>query len=205
MRIISGSFRGKKIFEPRDKKTRPLKDLVKESIFNIINHSKKMNIEISNSNILDLYSGVGSFGIECLSRGAEKVIFVENYHKVLPILKKNLSDLRTINNYQILEFDINKNFESKKIKDKFDIIFLDPPFKDKNLEELLDNMSPDVYFENMKPSQILTLDDSKDYEILFSLRSHGWLGGLMSYLRNMNTYNNYISITRLLLDYIYFL
>ena len=88
MRIISGSFRGKKIFEPRDKKTRPLKDLVKESIFNIINHSKKMNIEISNSNILDLYSGVGSFGIECLSRGAEKVIFVENYHKVLPIIKK---------------------------------------------------------------------------------------------------------------------
>ena len=100
-----------------------------------------MNIEISNSNILDLYSGVGSFGIECLSRGAEKVIFVENYHKVLPILKKNLSDLRTINNYQILEFDINKNFESKKIKDKFDIIFLDPPFKDKNLEELLDNIN----------------------------------------------------------------
>ena len=141
MRIISGSFRGKKIFEPRDKKTRPLKDLVKESIFNIINHSKKMNIEISNSNILDLYSGVGSFGIECLSRGAEKVIFVENYHKVLPILKKNLNDLRTVSNYKILEFDINKNFESKKINDKFDIIFLDPPFKDKNLEELLDNIN----------------------------------------------------------------
>ena len=114
MRIISGSFRGKKIFEPKDNKTRPLKDLVKESIFNIINHSKKMNIKISNSNILDLYSGVGSFGIECLSRGAEKVIFVENYHKVLPILKKNLNDLRTINNYEILEFDINKNFKSKK-------------------------------------------------------------------------------------------
>ena len=141
MRIISGSFRGKKIFEPKDNITRPLKDLVKESIFNIINHSKKMNIKISNSNILDLYSGVGSFGIECLSRGAEKVIFVENYHKVLPILKKNLNDLRTVNNYEILEFDINKNFESKKINDKFDIIFLDPPFKDKNLEELLDNIN----------------------------------------------------------------
>jgi len=141
MRIISGSFKGKKIFEPKDNKTRPLKDLVKESIFNIINHSKKMNIKISNSNILDLYSGVGSFGIECLSRGAEKVIFVENYHKVLPILKKNLNDLRAINNYEILEFDINKNFESKKINDKFNIIFLDPPFKDKNLGELLDSIN----------------------------------------------------------------
>ena len=141
MRIISGSFRGKKIFEPKDNITRPLKDLVKESIFNIINHSKKMNIKISNSNILDLYSGVGSFGIECLSRGAEKVIFVENYHKVLPILKKNLNDLKTINNYKILEFDINKNFESNKINDKFDIIFLDPPFKDQNLNKLLININ----------------------------------------------------------------
>ena len=49
--------------------------------------------------------------------------------------------MRTINNYEILEFDINKNFKSKKINDKFDIIFLDPPFKDKNLEELLDNIN----------------------------------------------------------------
>ena len=49
--------------------------------------------------------------------------------------------MRTVNNYEILEFDINKNFESNKINNKFDIIFLDPPFKDKNLEELLDNIN----------------------------------------------------------------
>tara|TARA_Y100001958_G_C21126967_1_gene469414 strand:+ start:120 stop:683 length:564 start_codon:yes stop_codon:yes gene_type:complete len=140
MRIISGSFRGKKIFEPKDNKTRPLKDLVKESVFNIINHSKKFNIDIDNSNILDLFSGVGSFGIECLSRGAKKVIFVENYNKVLPILKKNLNNLKTKNNYKILEFDINSDFKSNNINDKFDIIFLDPPFKEKNLEELLKNI-----------------------------------------------------------------
>ena len=140
MRIISGSFRGKKIFEPKDKKTRPLKDLVKESVFNIINHSKKFNIDIANSNILDLFSGVGSFGIECLSRGAKTVTFVENYNKVLPILKKNLNDLKIKNNYKILEFDIINEFESKKINDKFDIIFLDPPFKEKKLEELLKNI-----------------------------------------------------------------
>ena len=140
MRIISGSFKGKKIFEPKDNKTRPLKDLVKESVFNIINHSKKFNIDIDNSNILDLFSGVGSFGIECLSRGAKKVIFVENYNKVLPILKKNLNNLKTKNNYKILEFYINSDFKSNNINDKFDIIFLDPPFKEKNLEELLKNI-----------------------------------------------------------------
>ena len=66
MRIISGSFKGKKILTPNDDKTRPLKDLTKESIFNIINHSNKFKINFSNSSILDLFSGVGSFGIECL-------------------------------------------------------------------------------------------------------------------------------------------
>tara|TARA_A100001234_G_scaffold211337_1_gene211825 strand:- start:122 stop:685 length:564 start_codon:yes stop_codon:yes gene_type:complete len=140
MRVISGFFKGKKIFEPKDNMTRPLKDMVKESIFNIINHSKKLNIDITESNILDLFSGVGSFGIECLSRGAKKVIFVENYSKVLPILKKNLNDLKKINNFKVLEFDINKDLKSKTILEKFDIIFLDPPFKDKNLKELLNNI-----------------------------------------------------------------
>jgi len=71
MRIISGTFRGKKILEPKDIKTRPLKDLTKESIFNILNHSNKFKIDLENSNILDLFSGVGSFGIECLSRWAK--------------------------------------------------------------------------------------------------------------------------------------
>ena len=68
MRIISGSFKGKKILEPKDKKTRPLKDLTKESIFNIIRHSNKFKINFASSYVLDLFSGVGSFGIECLSR-----------------------------------------------------------------------------------------------------------------------------------------
>ena len=60
MRIISGNFKGKKIIQPKDLNTRPLKDLTKESIFNIIAHSKKINIEVENSIVLDLFSGVGS-------------------------------------------------------------------------------------------------------------------------------------------------
>ena len=102
MRIISGNFKGKKILEPKDAYTRPLKDLTKESIFNIINHSNKFKVKIEGSVILDLFSGVGSFGIECLSRNANKVYFVENYKNVLSILKKNLSSLKSINNYEII-------------------------------------------------------------------------------------------------------
>ena len=90
MRIIAGNFRGKKILEPKDTLTRPLKDLTKESIFNILNHSNKFEINLENSNILDMFSGVGSFGIECLSRGAKHVIFAEKYNAVLPILKLSL-------------------------------------------------------------------------------------------------------------------
>ena len=109
MRIISGNFKGKKINHPKDIKTRPLKDLTKESIFNIISHSNKININLKNSNVLDLFSGVGSFGIECLSRGARYVTFVENYNGVLNILKKNLINLKDVDNYKIIEKDINNN------------------------------------------------------------------------------------------------
>jgi 16S rRNA (guanine966-N2)-methyltransferase len=140
MRIISGTFRGKKILEPKDIRTRPLKDLTKESIFNIINHSKKFKINLEDSNILDLFSGVGSFGIECLSRKVKKVTFIENYNGVLPILKKNLFNLKLINNYQIIEKDIYDKYLFLKLENKFDIIFLDPPFKDKNLDQILLNI-----------------------------------------------------------------
>lgn len=137
MRIISGSFKGKKISEPKDIKTRPLKDLTKESIFNIIKHSNKLKINLLNSNVLDLFSGVGSFGIECLSRDAKKVVFVENYSGVLPILKKNLKNLQSIENYLIIEKDIYNSDIFLKLEDKFDIIFLDPPYRNKNLDKVL--------------------------------------------------------------------
>ena len=137
MRIISGLFKGKKIIEPKNKNTRPLKDLTKESIFNIINHSNKFNLNLTDSYVLDLFSGVGSFGIECISRGAKKVIFYENYNEVLPILKKNLKNLKLIQNYKIIEKNIYDKNVLSNFKHKFDIIFLDPPFRDKNMQGLL--------------------------------------------------------------------
>ena len=73
MRIIGGVLKGREISFLKNSNTRPLKDNVKENVFNILNHSNLFEIKIENSNILDLYSGIGSFGIECLSRGAKKV------------------------------------------------------------------------------------------------------------------------------------
>ena len=140
MRIIGGNFKGKKILEPKDKETRPLKDLTKESIFNIVNHSNKFSINLEDSSVLDLFSGTGSFGLECLSRNAKHVTFVENYKKILPILRKNLINLKTIKNYQIIEKDILKNLEITSFNQKFDIIFLDPPYREKNLYKLINSI-----------------------------------------------------------------
>ena len=140
MRIISGNSKGKRIIEPKNKATRPLKDLTKESIFNIIHHSNKFNVEIENSNILDLFSGVGSFGLECLSRGSSFTTFVENYKEVLPTLKKNISNLNYEKNSLLIEKDVFVDLNLNKFKKKIDIIFIDPPYKEKKITLLINNI-----------------------------------------------------------------
>ena len=137
MRIIGGNLRGKKILTPINKSTRPLKDIVRESIFNIIEHSKNEFVKLKSSKVLDLFSGTGSFGIECLSRGAEKVIFYENYINSIKILKKNL-DLLKLNKYsKIIAKDIYNISQVNLNYKKFDLIFLDPPFKDNKINLLI--------------------------------------------------------------------
>ena len=138
MRIISGYLKGKKIVLPKDKKTRPLRDLVKESIFNILAHSNKISCKIENAQILDLFSGSGSFGLECISRGAKKVFFNENYSEAVKILKKNINLLDCNKKVEILDFDcFNLEKYIENFSDSFDIIFIDPPFNEKKINSLL--------------------------------------------------------------------
>ena len=140
MRVISGIYIGKKILLPKDNKTRPLRDLVKESIFNLITHSKKISLDINNINILDLFCGTGSFGIECLSRGAGNVFFIENYSEALYILKKNLLDLDK-KKFKIIEKDCFTSLPlSEDYKNKFQIIFIDPPYKEQKINIILEQI-----------------------------------------------------------------
>ena len=129
MRVISGSLKGRLIDFLKNDKTRPLKDNVKENIFNIIKHSRLINLNIENSKVLDLYSGIGSFGIECVSRGAKKVTFVERDINALKILKRNLTTLTILNKTKIYSNEIENILIKNKDK-KFNIFFFDPPFKD---------------------------------------------------------------------------
>ena len=137
MRIISGTLKGKSINFIKSIKTRPLKDSVRENIFNILKHSNFINPMIENSNILDLYSGIGSFGIECISRGAKKVTFIEQDKNITSILKNNLISLSVMDKSQIYNNKI-EDILIRKIDEKFDFIFLDPPFSDLNFLQNLE-------------------------------------------------------------------
>ena len=149
MRIVSGLNKGKKLIMPKDKTTRPLKDMAKESIFNILTHTKYINFHFKDSIVLDLFSGIGSFGLECISRGSKFVFFLENYAPVLKILKNNISNLKYENKSKVIDIDafkINKN--TFKTDQKFQIIFCDPPYKEKKIELLIGNILEMNILEN---------------------------------------------------------
>ena len=139
MRIIAGKLKGFTLHIPKDKITRPLKDIARESIFNLLTHSNKILLQLKQSNVLDLYAGTGSFGLECLSRQAKNVCFVEKRKDAAEILEKNIEKLKLKNKVKIFFDDVFEIIEKKNISEsKFDLIFCDPPFKDTNVEKLIE-------------------------------------------------------------------
>tara|TARA_B100000989_G_scaffold267269_1_gene221234 strand:- start:2227 stop:2808 length:582 start_codon:yes stop_codon:yes gene_type:complete len=147
MRIISGKLKGRAINFLKNSTTRPLKDSVKENIFNVLKHSNLINPKVENASILDLYSGIGSFGIESISRGAKKVVFVEQNLDASSILKNNLIKLSVIDKSKIFTGKI-ENFFFEKIKEKFNIFFLDPPFADTSFFENIKLIKKNKIFES---------------------------------------------------------
>ena len=146
MRIISGKLKGRQIQFIKSKITRPLKDSVKENIFNILKHSNKIEIQINKAKILDLYSGIGSFGIECISRGAKNVTFVEKEQKIINLLNENLINLSIVKQAKVFNQEIKdtNNF----LKYKYDIFFFDPPFKENNFIKILQKINKKKCFNN---------------------------------------------------------
>jgi len=146
MRIISGELKGRSIKFLKNTITRPLKDTVKENIFNILQHSNLINIDIKNSNVLDLYSGIGSFGIECISRGAKKVTFIDKNKDAAQVLKENLLKLSLIERSKVYVAEIEEVL-SLRLREKFQIFFLDPPFKDLNYFQILKSIKKNRLYE----------------------------------------------------------
>lgn len=146
MRIISGKFKGKIIKYLKNNTTRPLRDSVKENIFNLLIHSKILNIKIEKASILDLYSGVGSFGIECISRGAKNVTFVDNDSAANETIRKNLNYLLIIEKTKIFKENVN-DFLKRNINEKYNIFFFDPPYADKDFINNLDLIKRNRLFQ----------------------------------------------------------
>ncbi len=176
MRIISGSLKGKTINYLKNSTTRPLKDLVKENIFNIITHSNLFKVDLNNSNVLDLYSGVGSFGIECLSRGVRKVTFVENDLNALITLKKNLTLLSLNNRAEVVDKSV-ESFLKKEKTFKYDFFFFDPPFADKTFIENLQFFKKNKVYKNKHVVVIhrdkKSEENLNDYLNIFLTRKYG--------------------------------
>ncbi len=130
MRVITGTARGRKLETPTNYDIRPTTDNVKESIFNII------QFDIEGRKVLDLFAGTGQLGIECLSRGAESVTFVDENREAIRIIKENLKTCQlkgTVMQTDALSFVKNCG--------KFDLIFIDPPYDSKLYEPVLETIN----------------------------------------------------------------
>ncbi len=124
IRVISGIYKGKRLNKVRSSLVRPIPDKLKETLFNIIQE------ELRGGVFLDGFAGTGSVGIEALSRGAEKVVFIDEYFPAIKVIKINLKKCGVENRVQVIHREFNRGvIQLAKESAKFDMIFLDPPYK----------------------------------------------------------------------------
>jgi 16S rRNA (guanine966-N2)-methyltransferase len=143
MQIISGYFKGKKLYSNKDTTTRPLTSRLKITLFDILSHH--IDKDLTNYNIIDCFAGFGTFALECLSRGSQNIYLIENNQETLKILSKNLNLVHTKKNYlhPITKdfFQLTSNdFKNLNPLNKI-IIFLDPPYSQdliyKSIEKII--------------------------------------------------------------------
>jgi len=132
MRIISGTSKGRKLATPKDLSLRPTSGRVKDSIFNILRG------RIEGRAVLDLFAGTGNLGIEALSRGAKKVIFVEREKRAIRLIQRNLAQFGLIERSEVLPIDANRAIGILRQRGSiFDLIFMDPPYEQGLIERTL--------------------------------------------------------------------
>ena len=133
MRVISGKARGVVLKTPQGLQTRPTADRVKEALFSII------QFDLPAARVLDLFGGTGQLGIEALSRGAKQAVFVDAQDAACRLIKENLKKTRLEEQAQVIRGDYMAYLS--RCADKFDIVFLDPPYAENFLENALKKLS----------------------------------------------------------------
>lgn len=167
MRIISGKARGTKLYTLEGNNTRPTLDRVKESIFNIIQQ------DIQDSVFLDLFSGCGAMGLEAVSRGAKKAILCDKSKEAIKIIRKNIEKTKFMDNTVVLSMDFEQALNSE-IKEKVDIVYLDPPYKTdfiyKAIKLMINNLIIDkntkIILETDEEERVLKEIEQLDIEVI---------------------------------------
>jgi 16S rRNA (guanine966-N2)-methyltransferase len=153
MRVISGTARGRKLKEPEGYSTRPTTDMVKESIFNII------QFDIEGRRVLDLFAGTGQLGIEALSRGALNAVFVDESNEAIKLVKENVKILGFEDKATITRGDAAAFLRQGG---SFDIIFLDPPYDSGLMEKAVNNI---FEFDMLKENGIIICETNVERQL----------------------------------------
>jgi len=156
MRIISGKYKGRRFDPPKSFKARPTTDFAKENLFNILNNS----IEWKSTTALDLFGGTGGISFELVSRGCPKVVCVEKNFNHATFIEKTKEELIIQNELLIIKSDVFSYLNY--CKEKFDLIFADPPYNLKNFTDV-----PRLVFEKdlINEGGIFILEHSREYDL----------------------------------------
>jgi 16S rRNA (guanine966-N2)-methyltransferase len=140
MRIISGNFKGRLINVPQSKYIRPTTDRVRETLFNLLNNK----IDFTDIEVLDFYSGSGSLGLECISRGARHVTFIEKNFFIYKNLLENIKSLNAEEYCKVVKIEA-VNFSKREPEKKYNLILADPPFFMDDIYTVVKNLIENKY------------------------------------------------------------
>ena len=151
MRVITGSAKGRRLKELEGMDTRPTTDRVKEGMFSAL------QFDIEGRRVLDLFAGTGQLGIECLSRGAESAVFVERRKDAVALIRDNLKTTELSHKARVVSGDSMEYLNG--VREKFDLIFLDPPYADDLLEKAIAHIAR---FDILAPHGIIAAEHPAD-------------------------------------------
>ena len=158
MRVISGSAKGKRLKAPSGLNTRPITDMIKGALFNVWGQ------RVPGSKLLDLFAGTGSVGIEALSRGALKAVFVDNSSEAIKIIKENLSNCRFETLHEVYRSDVFKALGRLERQGyRFDLVYVDPPFTNEKI--IIDIMRAVDGTDILEPDGIVVLRTPRKKEM----------------------------------------
>jgi 16S rRNA (guanine(966)-N(2))-methyltransferase RsmD len=160
VRVISGTARGRKLKEPAGDSIRPTGDMVKESVFNII------QFDIEGRSVLDLFAGTGQLGIEALSRGAKSAVFIDLKPDAVKLIRENLKICGFSESVSVYLRDALRYLESNE---KYDLIFLDPPYDTPLIDKAISKI---IEFDKLNLNGIIICETKADAVILNEFSSY---------------------------------